>query len=294
MRAARSLLSLLALSCLLLPASLLARFSETLTPAERTASGMARLSDDEVGAVDALVQRELTLARQGRTNGFAKSFTQRRTDSELKATGIPQLDAKERAELDTLVAAQLAKQVLPANRVGAGSTAANSVALPKPRQGLEVHGSVSLFAGANSNGGSFYGGYMETTLMNRSGTFALTLGYGESHGRGMGLYPYGYGYGYDTWPWYDSYYGYAPCYGFYDPFYSPLAGPYSRSYYNSLGGGYDVTPQVEPRTPTVQIEVRTERNSMDFDSKRRQEISASASHSWGNSNSQGGGRRGQR
>ena len=184
---------LLFFSALLLPAVALARFSGDLSADERIQCGLQKLDDTQLACVDALVQRELLLAKQGRTKGFAKTFSQRRTDMEIKATGLSLLTEEEKTGIDTRVAAKLALTPIPAAPLAMGSDA---VTIDVKKKGLEVHGSVSLMVGGNSNGGSFYGGAMETTLSDRARGLDLTVGYSEIHSKGMGRWGrYGYGYG---------------------------------------------------------------------------------------------------
>lgn len=215
----RRLVLTLAGALLLVPAIACARLSDTIDDAQRAACGLTRLSADQVACVDAIVDRELRLAKQGRTKAFAKSFTTRRTDSENAATGLAALTPAERQALDDLVAARLAalSDPAPSGKARAGTgTPPDSIAFA-PRK-LEVHGTASVWVGSNFRGGSMYGGSLVTTLSDPSGKWALTLGY--AHSRGSGMYPYSpymldpwdYGYGYrhgssyDPF-WWDDWYG---------------------------------------------------------------------------------------
>jgi len=215
----RRLVLTLAGALLLAPAIACARLSDSIDDAQRAACGLTRLSADQVACVDAIVDRELRLAKQGNTKAFAKSFTTRRTDSENAATGLPALSPAERQALDDLVAGRLAalRDPAPSGKTHAtAGTAPDSIAFA-PRK-LEVHGTASVWVGSDFRGGSMYGGSLVTTLSDPSGKWALTLGY--AHSRGNGMYPYSpymldpwdYGYGYRRgWSydpfWWDEDYG---------------------------------------------------------------------------------------
>ena len=56
-----------------------AAFIDTLSPQERAASGLDRLSPAQISALDRLVAHDEVLAREGDVTGFATSFTERRT-----------------------------------------------------------------------------------------------------------------------------------------------------------------------------------------------------------------------
>ena len=170
---------------LMLPSALVAGFSESLQSEQSAAMGLSQLSPAQVAVIDALIQKEATLARQGNVRGFAHTFTQRRSEQELASSGLNALTEKQKAALDGLVAERIADQSTSLFLESTKPTA--YVALSKDWRPLEVHGSVSLFVGADSRGGSFYGGSMETTVTDRSGHF--TLGFGYSQVRGKGLCP---------------------------------------------------------------------------------------------------------
>lgn len=171
-------------------ASVLARandavpFSQILTPDERTAVGYSHLSGAQVDAIDTLVARDLTLARQGDVVAFAKGFTDRRAPEERVRAGIDQLTPDERARLDALVATVIAARPMTAvfQRAATDSDAGAVKRLPSQ---AEVHGSVSLFYGRSSGGGSLYGGSVDTWITDPTKRWTLGVGYSEVHTNGM-------------------------------------------------------------------------------------------------------------
>jgi hypothetical protein len=165
------------------------QFTQNLSPAEWKEAGFARLSTDQMTALDALIQRDVDAARQGDVVGFAKSFTERRTPDEWRRGGIDHLTPAERVKLDAIVAAAIATRPAVAfiPRPAAAGAAKEIKTAPRP---WEVHGQVSMFVGAGSGGRSFYGGDFDVWATDP--THRITVGVGASEIRGKG---FGYGYG---------------------------------------------------------------------------------------------------
>lgn len=181
---------------LLLPSALFARFSEELSPQDRSASGITQLTPTQIACIDALVQRELSFAKQGRTKAFAQSFTVRRTDRELEITGIPTLSEGQQETLNSIVARLIASTNTNTAAPAAAQSLSNAEGVTTEKAKWEVHGTVSLFVGGDLHGGSFYGGSLETTLTDPKGRYELALGYSQIRSKGMvgclGLWPYDY------------------------------------------------------------------------------------------------------
>lgn len=158
-------------------------FSQILTPAERTATGFDRLTSEQAKALNALIERDVSAARQGDVVAFAKTFTQRRSPEEWKRAGIDRLTETERAQLDRLVAtAVAARPVVPFVRSPYTPGGADSVSIDKPKP--EVHGDVSVFVGAGSGGYSAYGGAFDATVTDPSHRFTFGVGMSDVHVRG--------------------------------------------------------------------------------------------------------------
>lgn len=177
------LLALTVLSTLRLHAQLPGElpFSDTLLTTERDAIGLAKLTPDEVTALNEQVAREVKLARQGEIKGFAIPFTQRRKPAQRSAAGLARLSDPELRALDDAVAKSVAQPTVyipftPMSRQGAVDTAPL-----KPK----LHGEFSFTVGVGSGGRSIYGGSMTVVHEDPRGfTAAITI----SQYRGKGWY----------------------------------------------------------------------------------------------------------
>ncbi|HVZ65359.1 MAG TPA: hypothetical protein VG936_12370 [Lacunisphaera sp.] len=140
----RLLRPLLALGLLGLGARLAAEsgFSTTLTADQLAASGLARLTADERAALDRIVASEMDESRITAGIVLAGTFVSRRSDAEMKATGLDRLRPAELASLNELVAASSVVRLQPRERPRLRSDDVVS-AHRKP----EVHGSLSLSYG---------------------------------------------------------------------------------------------------------------------------------------------------
>ncbi len=176
------------------------RFSATLGAADRTASGFAKLTSDQVAVIDALVRRD-TVSRGGTPaptgEKVATVFSQRITAGERTTAGLPTLSATELAQLDAFVerhqAAKLARTLLaPPSYV-----ARNSRMTPtEKKKEREIHGSFSLSYGMGSGGYSEKSGAMVLTMEDPARGLSISFGYSETHVKG--------GYGVYRDPFYDS------------------------------------------------------------------------------------------
>lgn len=197
------------------------RFSNTLNAEERTASGLTRLTSDEVAVIDALVRRD-TSARAGTTTNdeTPATFSRRLTAGERQTAGFQKLKEQEVPQLDTFVdryqSAKLARALLapPVYLRRSGITPSEM------KKELEIHGSFSLSYGMGSGGYSEKTGSMVLTLDDPAHRYSISVGYSESHVKGGHVYRdpfYDRGMMYDR----DPFYGRDPFYDYNDPFYRP-------------------------------------------------------------------------
>jgi hypothetical protein len=187
------------------------RFSHTLNATDKAASGLTRLSSDEVAVIDALVRRD-TAARAGSaTEGAAATFSQRLTADERRTAGLPKLSAEELPKLDAFIDrhqnAKLARTLLAPPTYLARSSGLVPTEAKKER---EIHGSFSLSYGFGSGGYSEKTGSMMLRMDDPAGRYSIGIGYSESHIKGGHVY---------RDPYYDPFYGRDSMYGR-DPFYS--------------------------------------------------------------------------
>lgn len=163
-----------------------ARFSSTLSDAQRAETGLAQLTEDNIAVIDALVrQDQATLKRRGSLGSFG-TFSQRRSDNEREIAGFNRLTPEQLTRLDGLAGLRIsppAAAVLTAEngrRAGSGA-----LVKPAPRPyALEVHGTMSLTYGW-SKAGSIRSGEMVVSVEDPAHRFALQVGYSESHGKGL-------------------------------------------------------------------------------------------------------------
>jgi hypothetical protein len=168
-----------------------AGFSDELSPADRAACGIEKLTSAQVSSLDSLVARDVTYAHQGGVTGFSSTFTERCTTQERAAIGIDRLSDDDRARLDTLVAREIAAGPPPSQ---AFTYSPPPKAAPPPPPTLvsqplhmEVHGDVSLTLGAGSHGSNFYGTSADLFVTDPTGKY--TIGVGVSEYRGKGYFP---------------------------------------------------------------------------------------------------------
>lgn len=188
-RLIRSLIAAVSLSVVAVSAEQTG-FTSTLSEENKTAIGLARLSGEQLTSLDAQIQREIAVARQGDTVAFSTSFTRRRTPQQRKDAGLDRLMTPELNRLDTLVAAAVATKPLSTGMQSVpralAPTSANWVEIT-PRK-IEVHGEVSLTYMRTSGGGSGYGASMITTATDPSGNFAFTVAVSQFRGKGLGYH----------------------------------------------------------------------------------------------------------
>jgi len=160
-------------------------FSAQIRPDDRASSGIGHLTIAQVGALDALIQRDIDAAVAGKTVAFAKTFTERRTLEERQQAGIEQLSGSERDRLDVLVASAIANRPGLTYVYAQPPASSPSDHILSDRTSAIVHGEVSLFVGGGSGGRSWYGASVETAITDPSRHFTVIVGASEVKGRGV-------------------------------------------------------------------------------------------------------------
>ena len=169
-------------------------FTATLSSENKTASGIAKLTEPQCAALDQQVQREIATARQGDTVAFATSFTHRRTPQQRVEAGLDHLMTPELNQLDRLVAVAVANRPVPTESLAAASTITTPPSSNwgeiTPRK-MEIHGEMSLTYVSAGSGRNGYGASMITTATDPSGKFSITVGVSQFYGKGL-YHPYEY------------------------------------------------------------------------------------------------------
>jgi hypothetical protein len=180
-------------------------FIENLSPAQKAATGVSKLSSSQVSIVDALVAQDVTLAHDGGVTGFSSGFSDRHMEREGLASGLDKLTPQERTALDTLAASAIAIGPPPEQMFAYSQPKVAPPPLP-PKAAVttplkaEVHGDISFTVGAGSHGSSFYGTSMDVAVTDPTGHFTLAVGFDDYRGKGLIglcapdglLYPYPY------------------------------------------------------------------------------------------------------
>jgi hypothetical protein len=162
------------------------RFSQSLTPAQRTEAGLTQLSDDNIAVIDALVRQEEAVALR-KNLPLSGIFSARRTAHERSIAGLERLTPEQLARLDQLITRRTSPD-LPTLSAEVGGPPAAIRRLPGPRERpLEVHGSVSLTYGW-SKAGEIRGGSMVVSVQDPSRRFTVLIGYSEYRGKGLSPY----------------------------------------------------------------------------------------------------------
>jgi hypothetical protein len=168
-----------------------ASFSDELSPPERAATGIAKLTPAQVVSLNSLVERDVTYAHQGGVTGFSSTFTERCTTQEKVSIGIDRLSEQDRSNLDVLIARAISAGPPPDQAFTYAPPAkapppAPVVLVSQPPH-LEVHGDVSVTLGAGSHGSYFYGTSEDLFVTDPTGKY--TIGVGFSQYRGKGYFP---------------------------------------------------------------------------------------------------------
>lgn len=184
------------------------RFSATLTPDQREATGLAHLSADNLAVIDGLVRQDEAASKFKNNNVDHTRFSQRRTEREREIAGLNQLTPAQLTRLDGLVGLRINGPVAaePAAATATLTTSGTAVQSATAGRKLEIHGELGFTYGWGK-GGSMSGGDLILTYDDPAGRYSVLVGYAEYHGKGL-----------------------APCYYPYDSFYRPYPGglPLSR------------------------------------------------------------------
>ncbi|MFT3784387.1 MAG: hypothetical protein QM790_20445 [Nibricoccus sp.] len=172
-------------------------FTSDLSDENKVGIGVAKLTPEQIAALDAQVAREIAVARQGDTPAFSTTFSKRRTPQQRKEAGLDRLMTPELNRLDTLVANAVANRPAPPGPtiVKPASTTPESasdwVDVTPPK--WDVHGQVSLAYIWGSGGRSGYGASVATTATDPSGKVSVSLVLSQFTFKGKGsryLYDY--------------------------------------------------------------------------------------------------------
>jgi hypothetical protein len=166
-------------------------FTSGLSAPERDAAGLTRLSSAQAAVLDALVDRDVTLAHEGGVTGFSAGFLERHSAAERDAAGIGPLNDAERQQLDRLAARAIAIGPPPdaGFRYAPPPTPAPKAAAPATdvvlSEKLQVHGDVSVTVGGGAHGQSFYGTSADVFVTDPSHGFTVGVGFSEFRGKGL-------------------------------------------------------------------------------------------------------------
>ena len=167
----------------------LPRFSQLLATPDRAATGLDRLSSDQLAVLDALVRRDLVAqSAPRRTDAPAPParFSQRLTDDERRNAGLAALTEAERVRLDAFAernaSVTLARALLSPPTFVPLSVRAR-VAESAKSAGPEIHGSFTLGMGFGKGYSEKFGG-MTLTYEDPARGYALAFSYTESHIKG--------------------------------------------------------------------------------------------------------------
>jgi len=167
-------------------------FCEGLSAQEKAACGITRLTPAQARALNALVDHDVVLARQGGVTGFSTPFSARHSQKERQAAGVDGLTGTERSALDSLAARAISMGPAPMETFSYAPQpppAPPESLVPAPRA-AEVHGDLSFTVGGGSHGRGFYGGSADLFVTDPTGTFTVGVGVSEYRGRGWAG-PYG-------------------------------------------------------------------------------------------------------
>ncbi len=158
------------------------RFSQRLPAFDFAGAGLARLSADQLAALDALIRRdEQQQARRRDAAGRSGRFSQRLPADERRVAGLEFLKPTELEHLDWLVAQVEGSG--PPTGLAAGSPGSAVVVRPA-RPAPQIHGELSLTVGAGSGGYQEIGGSL--VLEYDDPAHGLTLLTGFSQWRATG------------------------------------------------------------------------------------------------------------
>lgn len=153
------------------------RFSHTLTNAQCVASGIVKLSTDQIAVLDALVRRDAKIQAFPDTAHPAPArFSLRLVPDERRGAGLGLLTGAEVSYLDTLVADFESGRLPAAPAANGGAGWKPAVTAPHP----EIHGLLTFTYGAGRGGYQEMGGAMEVSIDDPAHGLSLLFGYGTA------------------------------------------------------------------------------------------------------------------
>lgn len=160
------------------------RFLDRLGEDQLMATGVHELTPLQRANLENLIAYEVHSAQAGGVNGFARTFSERRTSAEIEATGIDHLSEDQREALDQHVAGFIADQAqafvyMPSSeraRRLAETHADEDFTGQGPR--LLVRNAITVEAGT-SDLGTYYGGSATTVISDPKGRFQAVISYGQ-------------------------------------------------------------------------------------------------------------------
>jgi hypothetical protein len=161
------------------------RLSKSFATADFSATGLQKLSLDQVAILDALARRdEAATLTAAPTHPRAALFSQRLSAEERANTGFNLLTTAEIARIDAQVA-RLENHNAPASvdTDSSGGSVAQA-ATPACKALPKVHGSFSLFYGTGSRGYSTQGASVDLVYHDPDHGYTITAGYAEIRTKG--------------------------------------------------------------------------------------------------------------
>ena len=205
--------SFLALTCSLFAASLFAgeppRFSQSLTPKQRSSAGIDQLNSDQIAALDALVRLDARKAAAAENKAVlaAKkaapespaspealalaepapgSFTGSLSVDQRRAAGLDTLTPEQQGTVDTLVAQQVGASLM---RHELATTSSVQAVEFFPNR-YEVHGEVGFSLGVGSGGYNSREAWMSTSLLDTKTGTEFSVGVSTGTEKWKGPYRY--------------------------------------------------------------------------------------------------------
>lgn len=184
-------LFLVAACAVLLPSLVTAsdlRFSKTLSPSERTETGLDRLSSDQTAVLDALVRRDRSVSHL-KSRPQSDLFTERLLDDERRNAGIELLKSSEIERLNALVQLHRSLSVSPPPFVSRSRVSTDSRIRPEMiKEKPDIRGTYSIWFGGGSGGYSERGASISSTYTSPSGQLSVTVGYATVRTKGPSIY----------------------------------------------------------------------------------------------------------
>ena len=165
------------------------RFSQSLATEDRVATGVMKLSSDQVAVLDALVRRDFATRTSTRAAANASArFSERLTADEHRIAGFALLTEAELVRLDAAVDKSTSAAVTRALLAPPAFLSPTRVRPTEAKEGGEIHGSFSLSYGVGKGGYSEKSGSMVLNYEDPARRFMISVGYTETHTKSPYLY----------------------------------------------------------------------------------------------------------